>query len=40
MEAELIAEGFLTPPEPSRDTLTEIDALKARIEELDKSKVE
>ncbi len=35
MEAELIAEGFLIPPEPPRDLLAEIDDLKTRLEKLD-----
>ena len=34
MEAELIAEGYLTPPEPVRDLAAEIDGLKAEIEKL------
>ena len=36
MEAELIAEGYLSPPEPIRDLATEIDELKARVEKLEK----
>jgi len=31
MEAELIAEGYKTLPEPPRDLIAEIDELKARI---------
>lgn len=36
MEAELIAKGYLTPPEPVRDPLVEIDKLKTRVERLEK----
>ena len=36
MEAELIAGGFITPPTPPRDLEAEIDAIKARIEKLEK----
>lgn len=32
MKAELIAGGYLTIPEPSRDLLKEIDELKARLD--------
>ena len=38
MEVELIAEGYLRPSEPTRDLLVEIDALRARIEELEKKR--
>jgi len=34
-EAELIAEGYLKPPEPMRDLEAEIDDLKARIQKLE-----
>ena len=34
MKAELIAEGYLIPPEPVRDLAAEIDELKAEIKEL------
>ena len=34
MEAELLAEGYITPPEPVRDLEAEIDELKADIEVL------
>ena len=34
METELIAEGYLIPPEPIRDLIAEIDELKAEIENL------
>jgi len=34
MEAELIAEGYLKPPEPVRDALAEIDELKAEQDEI------
>ena len=36
MKAELIAGGFLNPPEPVRDAFGEIDVLKARIALLEK----
>ena len=36
MEAELISEGYLTPPEPARDLEKEIDELKEKIKELEK----
>lgn len=36
MEAELIAEGYLTPPPPPRDLEVEVDELKARVKELEK----
>lgn len=38
-EAELISNGFMKapiPPEPERDLVTEIDELKARVEQLEK----
>jgi len=35
MEAELIAEGYLKPPEPARDFKAEIDDLKERIKKLE-----
>lgn len=42
MEAELIAEGHLKPPEPAMDYGKEIDEIKAKIADYDelKSKVE
>lgn len=36
MEAELIAEGYITPPEPARDLAAEIDVLKVKVDELEK----
>jgi len=36
MEAELIAEGYIKPPEPVRDAFAEIDELKAKIAVLEK----
>ncbi len=38
MKAELIAGGFIKPPEPVRDAFAEIDVLKAEIEKLKESK--
>ena len=35
MDAELIAEGYLKPPEPVRDLAAEIDEIKARIRTLE-----
>lgn len=35
MEVELMAEGYLKPPEPVRDLATEIDELRAKIEVLE-----
>jgi len=35
MEAELIAEGYLTPPTPSRNLEAEIDALNIRLKALE-----
>ena len=36
METELIAEGYLQPPQPIRDLAAEVDELKAKIETLEK----
>ncbi|HUV46147.1 MAG TPA: hypothetical protein VMW45_03660 [Dehalococcoidia bacterium] len=36
MEAELITEGYLKPPEPVRDAFAEITVLQQKIAELEK----
>ena len=36
MEAELIAEGYIKPPDPVVDPIARIGALEARIEMLEK----
>ncbi len=36
LENELMAEGYIKPPEPVRDLAAEIDELKAEIEKLKK----
>lgn len=39
MEAELIAKGFLTIPEPPRDLVAEIDEIKASLSILERNKI-
>ncbi len=37
MKVELIAEGYLTPPEPPRNLEAEVDELKAKVSKLERS---